>query len=318
MTDIGFGLIDRRTVIVVLFSMVIAQLLFGLIIPVDTTNVGNLFIDLVLLTGYLYLARSAYRFPVAVLISIPIVVDNAKDIIQGLLQERKESAQSDTSNAIVKGLKTSLTWVLLLILTPVLSLLGLLYLTFTFGEWIEDGYTAINSLPWGIFGFIASYKKIADFILGTLDRIGLIFIAVVATMPNLNHLVKGIGIGGLLIMVAVFTLRGDFTALVKDILEKKKEDKKESTPAIEINNSPSSPMYVKVINDKESPIEIKNSEFMPLYISVSRIDHSLPVRLEGIDKNPLPVYLPQGLYNFSDYPLYVAVTNVVRTEQDGE
>jgi hypothetical protein len=52
MTDIGFGLIDRRTVLVVLISWVLAQVLFGLQLPVNTSSISGLFIDLVLLTGY--------------------------------------------------------------------------------------------------------------------------------------------------------------------------------------------------------------------------------------------------------------------------
>ena len=81
MTDIGFGLIDRRTVVVVLFSMVLFQVLWSNQFPIDTTSVSHIFLDLVFLTGYLYLARSIYRLPAALVLSILLIPSFFKDVI---------------------------------------------------------------------------------------------------------------------------------------------------------------------------------------------------------------------------------------------
>lgn len=69
MTDIGFGMVDKRSVAAILFALVLASVL-GLKIPVDTTSVRGLFADIVLLTGALYLGRSVLRLPVIAIVKI--------------------------------------------------------------------------------------------------------------------------------------------------------------------------------------------------------------------------------------------------------
>jgi hypothetical protein len=66
MKDLGFGLVDQRTVIVVLMTALVSHLLLGFAFPIETQSLLSLFIDLFLLTGYLYLVRTFIRLPFAI------------------------------------------------------------------------------------------------------------------------------------------------------------------------------------------------------------------------------------------------------------
>jgi len=66
MRDLGFGMVDRRTVAAVLFTLVLAQQVLGLQMPINTTDVRQLFVDLVLFTGFLYACRTLVRLPIVV------------------------------------------------------------------------------------------------------------------------------------------------------------------------------------------------------------------------------------------------------------
>jgi hypothetical protein len=68
MTDIGFGMMDKRSVAAILFALALAGII-GLKIPIDTSSFGALFVDIVLLTGALYAARSMLRLPVIVAVA---------------------------------------------------------------------------------------------------------------------------------------------------------------------------------------------------------------------------------------------------------
>jgi hypothetical protein len=50
---------------VVLFTVVLAAGFPGFAIPIDTTDARQLFLDLILFTGYLYAARTLFRLPFA-------------------------------------------------------------------------------------------------------------------------------------------------------------------------------------------------------------------------------------------------------------
>ena len=78
MTDIGFGLINRRTIIVTLFCMVISVSLFNNQLPINTSNAASIFIGIVLFTGYILLFRSAYLMPFALIFSISASYYNIK------------------------------------------------------------------------------------------------------------------------------------------------------------------------------------------------------------------------------------------------
>jgi hypothetical protein len=219
MKDIGFGTLDHRTVITVLFTLVLMQLLFGLQIPVDMKNIVQLFIDLVVLTGYIYLARTIYRLPVAILISSMIGIGALSEIFEGR-KEAQNNPKIDSNSGVVNKHKTFSSWLLFLVFAPIAFLVILLIQTFTFGELVADREIQ-KTMPKKLFYFYHDHFKLLNAIFGILDRTGVVFIAVIATIPNFSNYVKVIGIGGVVAMIVLYVLRGDFTALMKDITEKK-------------------------------------------------------------------------------------------------
>jgi len=69
MDSLGFGMVDKRTVAAVLFALALAAIL-GLRMPVDFSDVGHIFVSVVLLTGYLYFARTVSRAPLVIYVFI--------------------------------------------------------------------------------------------------------------------------------------------------------------------------------------------------------------------------------------------------------
>jgi len=65
MDSLGFGMVDKRTVAAVLFALALAAAL-GLQMPMDFSDVGQVFVSVVLLTGFLYFVRTASRAPLVI------------------------------------------------------------------------------------------------------------------------------------------------------------------------------------------------------------------------------------------------------------
>ena len=194
MTDIGFGLIDRRTVIAALLSMAVAQVVLNTRIPLDSTNAGTLLLDLVLLTGYFYLARSLYRLPLVLVVS-GLVLSNTN---WGLVDRREPSAGRGKG---AKFLRTVLS-----VTRAGATSIYVAILALSFEDWIRDYQKAV-------LGTVDLSR-----FFGVLDRVGLVVIAVVATLPTTVRLVHGLGVAGVILMIVVYVFRGNFTALVRDAL----------------------------------------------------------------------------------------------------
>lgn len=89
MTDIGFGLINRRIIIVTLFCMVISVSVLNNQLPIRTTNATSIFIDIVLLTGYIIILRSSYLLPFALLFALFGIYKEANHYIKGSYQNKE-------------------------------------------------------------------------------------------------------------------------------------------------------------------------------------------------------------------------------------
>lgn len=81
MKDLGFGLVEQRSVIVVLMTATLCHLL-GLNFPLHTDNIMRAFVDLVFLTGYLYIGRSIVRFPIVFCIGIWNAIKKNYEILE--------------------------------------------------------------------------------------------------------------------------------------------------------------------------------------------------------------------------------------------
>lgn len=70
MSDLDVGIVDRRTVIVAIVVFILAGVFFHYPVPVRTSELILIITDIAFLTGYVYLARTIMRAPVAILLSI--------------------------------------------------------------------------------------------------------------------------------------------------------------------------------------------------------------------------------------------------------
>lgn len=223
MTDIGFGLINRRTVIVVLFTMVISVALLNNQLPISTKSAGELFIDTVLFTGYFIILRSAFRLPFAILYALFIGLNAGKNTLIEIKDDFSEKSPKGTWE-FTKFFAISVGKLLLI---PLGWLLGLPFLLYVFGEWIEkkEFYREIKSSSKTLQNFVSELVSPTEqfFILLArfIDRVGLVGITLVATMPQFVPLVKTIGALGLFFTILVFLVRGDFSFVIKDSIVEK-------------------------------------------------------------------------------------------------
>jgi hypothetical protein len=221
-------------------------------------------------------------------------------------------------NKFIKGIKNILQLIVIILLIPLIFLWELLTNIFTFGIWIEHKSVLTWNMPRPISDFYRKHGNFLDAIFGIFDRVGVVLIAVIATMPYFLNFTKVIGMSGLIAMVVIFALRGNFSALIKDIVEKEEDEKKREAKK-KVENSRSSPLFVEVVNSNESPIEIKNSKYNPLIID-SDYYNPIPVNIvkgiENSSSNPLSVQVVNGVQVFSYDSIPVEVTNIVTTQQD--
>lgn len=175
MKDLGFGLVEQRTVIVVLMTATLGSL-FGLNFPLNTDNILRAFIDLVYLTGYLYLARSIIRFPIAFGIGIRNAIRRQRQVLS-----RYENIDTDVK---IRGKWVSLE-------RPLIFLVSLT------DQNIWKGW------------------------LGFVDRLALIGITVIVTLPTIGQLLMATGgTIGIALMLLIYLIVGSFSFVVEDALKR--------------------------------------------------------------------------------------------------
>ena len=198
MNDLGFGIVDRRSVLVVLFTLGVSKILFGYDLPIDTSNLISAFIGLLVLTGFIYAIRSILRLGLAMftfLIRLPC------ELIVNLLK-RKQTLRGLRGLLIVSftSLRNSF-------------LFGFFFPSFIIRDWkykiyyVEEDYS-VASKPFAI--------QLGA--LGILDRILLVGIALSATIPSLAGEIKIVGLLGISIMLLVYTVTGSFSFILDDAI----------------------------------------------------------------------------------------------------
>jgi hypothetical protein len=217
-TDIGFGLINRRTVIVVLFTMVISVVLLNNQLPISTKNAGELFIDTVVFTGYFIILRSAFRLPFAILYALVIGLNAGKNTLVSI----KDDFGEKSPKGIWEFSKFAIISAGKLLLIPIGWILGLPFLLYTFGEWIEktEFYRKSTSSSLRsqniVTELVAPPEQILILLARFIDRIGLVGITLISTMPKFIPIVKIIGVVGLLFALLMFLINGKFSFVIKD------------------------------------------------------------------------------------------------------
>ncbi len=193
MGDLGFGIVDRRSVLVVLFILGLSKLLLGYDIPIDTTNFLTAFIGLLVLTGFIYATRSIMRLALTLCV---FIIRIPYDFVVGITHRDKK----------MRGLRG----VILITLQSLKEsfLLGFFYPSFILKEWKfqEFYYDRYRSL------------KIQFGVLGAIDRIFLIGIAFSTTVPSLALKIRTVGLWGIFIMLFVYIITGTFSFILDDAI----------------------------------------------------------------------------------------------------
>jgi hypothetical protein len=193
MTDLGFGLADRRSVIVILFTLLLSSIVFGYPFPVDTSSIVHLFIGLSLLTGFIYLARSLSRF---LLLTSYFIIRFAFALVSS--KNLRHAFLSSYGNAFVKPLLTK--------------------------DW---NWKAVTSKTWNEYRYrhdVSYHEWEYDLrTLGILDRLCLITIGVIACIPSFNQIRDIVGYLGMGVLILIYVITGHFSLVVKDALKNSEE-----------------------------------------------------------------------------------------------
>lgn len=212
MKDIGLGILDPYTVIIVLITLVLMRVLFGYQIPLDTSDTTQLFISLVLFTGYIYATRSLLRLPIALIRAWYMLREQYRS---GLRLHR------------IRSFKDVLLWIRDFLLNVLYLPVTLILLFIFIGDFTEDKYfnpkvaKQLNALK-------TNYWLNAWF--GFIDRLGVFLIAFLAMLPANKAFIQIAGVFGLFLMGVIFLFKGNFSALVEDSLVKNANKEKPSTP----------------------------------------------------------------------------------------
>ena len=108
MTDLGFGFVDRRSVLVILFSLGISYLLLDNPIPIDTSNAITAFLSLVVITGFIYAARTVLRLILALLSTFVLIAVNSLRVLYSSIRayrstDQHRSAIGEVKEAVIQG-----------------------------------------------------------------------------------------------------------------------------------------------------------------------------------------------------------------------
>lgn len=198
MKDIGLGILDPYTVVIVFVTLALSQVFFGYQIPLDTTNAIQTFISLVLFTGYLYFARSLLRFPIAAVMAARLT--------------NKDLSITDDFKSREKGVKR-----LKPIFRSFLDVLRHIYIVLGFWSLITFNFSNEAKRSPEVFNLLFRY------VVAIIDRLGLIAITFLATLPQFKVYFQNISIVGLVVMAILYVFKGNFSAFLSDSLKKEPE-----------------------------------------------------------------------------------------------
>jgi hypothetical protein len=201
MTDLGFGLADRRSVFAVLFALAAASLAFGNPLPVDGSSAAGFFISVLALVGFLIGARMLSRLALTAiyfLLRLPVDIASADRLPDPAAEEGRRTTTGPSrrqarrveltlSRRVAVGFTHALRWS---IFVPL----------FIEQEW-----------EWRYSGYLFALG-----VLGVCDRLALIAIAFAATVPALAAARGPIALAGIGILLVAYMVTGRFTVFLKD------------------------------------------------------------------------------------------------------
>jgi hypothetical protein len=204
MGDLGFGIVDRRTVIAVLSALLLSTVLFHYELPLDTSSAVSFSLTFAQFVGFLILGRTFARIILAALSCLANVPSHvARSYKWQQPSERRTIAKA--FHSALGGISSAFTGVFLSTL--------FVNRDWSWRQWVspEDYWRLTRGL-----GF-----------LGVADRLTLIALVVIATIPTARQTTQALGIAGLALLLAVFTLRGHYTFVLEDADVKSEERHRE-------------------------------------------------------------------------------------------
>lgn len=220
---------NKVTFVIVLFSLVFVKVVFNFRIPIDTTNIEVFWVDSILLIGYVYLAYSIFRFPVALLFAF---AENYKEFVffnsyrlfpnrddDKFPNELKLSEWYFSFSVWVKA--GMIFWDTEKLSGAILEIIRVLFYALFFGLIEKELRSTFGSpnIAYSIFQRNSFWV--------VLDRVGIILVTVLAA-TSLYPYVRQIGVIGIGVMITLIVFQGNSTALVYDqfLADRKKVEKK--------------------------------------------------------------------------------------------
>jgi hypothetical protein len=182
-------------------------------LPVNTGDAKELFVSIVLFTGFILLSYSIYRLPFAIIYALvrggSASYESAKDVVIYAFNKDKSRWRyaKFVGSAVLRILVTAIYLVTLLPL-----------LLFIFGKWIDDvnfHQMSQNQLSTASNERVKKEHLIKS-VVRFFDRLGIIGITFWATLPQMTPQVKIIGLLGLGFAILIYLIRGDFSFVLKD------------------------------------------------------------------------------------------------------
>ncbi len=191
MTDLGFGLADKRSVLAVLFTAVFSLVVFRNPIPIDSSNALTLLFGLTILTGFIYFARSLIRLVIALILGFVFFLLSFYSILIKGSDSDKEWLRN-TPNIFRSAVSD--------------FLYGVLSPLFLQRDW--DLRTSVR---------IGARHLV---VIGIIDRISLITIVYLATLPASAPYRDPLGLVGVAVLIIIYALTGRFTFILQDAFHK--------------------------------------------------------------------------------------------------
>ena len=233
MKDIGLGILDRYTVLITIIVLALANSVFGLPLPLDASDATQLILSLVIFTGYLYLARTLVRLPVALFSAVV----TAREL------HPAPSFHLQPFSGLRAWFKDLLEEVAYFFGSWFKILRSLSVYTINFSApQLEDAVRSkrlerIKQIQWLIH------------LLAVVDRLSVVLIAALAVYPATRPWAQILGIYGAALLLVLFLLRGNFSALLEDELARdlqKKGQEEKQPPAHEQRREAPTELAVEV------------------------------------------------------------------------
>ena len=195
MADIG------RSIIATVFVLVVSQLALNQKIPVDMSNAGQLIVDLVILTGYIYACRTVVRLLLATIVFIVSSIGRFIKLVISRWTRSSETSWESNRRKEEASISSAFNYVY-----RAASLFRGEYMwgPADYDSFSFYGETLLSQRQRGLLQF--------------LDRTAFVVIIVASTLPTLRQTFLSAGLAGLVLIAVLYVLTGRFSWFLKDAI----------------------------------------------------------------------------------------------------